>query len=154
MGKTKYRQGIYRPINKHKCHTNTCIFRSSYELAFMRWADKNPNVISWSSESVVIPYIKPSDGKLHRYFVDNTATLKDEQGKLHKYLIEIKPSSALNPPKQTPRKRRNTLIREQYFYSMNVAKWHAAKQWAAKKGYKFIILTEKELKKSVIKVNN
>jgi len=141
----KYRQGIYRPINPQKCHTPSPCYRSSYELAFMRWADKNPNVISWSSESVVIPYVKPSDGRLHRYFVDNTCTLRDPQGNIHKYLIEIKPYKNLLAPKHTPRKRKTTLLKEQYTYTTNMAKWSAAKKWAKKKGYKFIILTEKEL---------
>ena len=30
-------------------------------------------------------------------------------------------------------------------YVQNIAKWEAAKKYASKKGYKFIILTEKEL---------
>jgi len=142
----KFRQGIYYPTHKEKYHgRKPIIWRSSWELKFMRWADNNPNVISWSSESVVIPYIKPTDGKLHRYFVDNTATLKDSQGKLHKYLIEIKPSKALYPPKKTPRKRQTTYIKECYSFAINQAKFESAKAWAKKKGYKFVILTEKEL---------
>jgi hypothetical protein len=142
----KYRQGVYRPTHPEKCNSKVCIFRSSYELKFMRWVDNHPNVVSWSSEGTVIPYIKPSDGRMHRYFVDNTVTLKDSQGKLHKYLVEIKPYSALLPPKKTPRKRHNTLVKESITHAINLAKWDAAKKWASKKGYKFIILTEKELK--------
>ena len=30
-------------------------------------------------------------------------------------------------------------------YVQNTAKWKAANMWAKKKGYKFLILTEKEL---------
>ena len=111
----------------------------------MRWADNNPNVLSWSSESVVIPYLKPTDGKVHKYFVDNTITLKDTQGNIHKYLIEIKPAKYLQPPKPSKRKKPQTLMMEAKTYAVNIAKWKYAKEWAEKKGYKFIILTEKEL---------
>ena len=141
----KYKQGIYKPIHPEKCHTKTPIFRSSYELAFFRWADNHPNVISWSSESVVIPYLKPTDGKVHKYFVDNTVALKDISGKVHKYLIEIKPAKYLHPPKPSKRKKPQTLLTETRTYAVNMAKWDSAKKWAKKKGYKFIILTEKEL---------
>jgi hypothetical protein len=37
------------------------------------------------------------------------------------------------------------MLYEQKTYVVNVAKWKAAKQWADKKGYKFLIVTEKEL---------
>jgi hypothetical protein len=141
----QYKQGIYKPAHPEKCHTKQNVYRSSYELAFMRWADNNPNVISWSSESVVIPYLKPTDGRIHKYFVDNTITLKDPQGNIHKYLIEIKPAKSLQPPKKTGRKKPQTLLMESKTYAVNLAKWEAAKKWAEKKGYKFIILTEKEL---------
>jgi len=142
----KYKQGIFTPINKEKYHGSTpIIWRSSYELLFMRWADSNSNVLSWSSESVVVPYVKPTDGKIHKYFVDNTITLKDPQGNIHKYLIEIKPLKSLSPPKPSKRKKQSTLLSEQITYATNISKWESAKKWAAKKGYKFIILTEKEL---------
>ena len=37
------------------------------------------------------------------------------------------------------------MLYEQKTYVINTAKWQAAEKWANKKGYKFIIITEKEL---------
>ena len=39
----------------------------------------------------------------------------------------------------------NKLLHEQVTYDINQSKWKAAKQWADDHGYKFLILTEKEL---------
>jgi len=144
----KYRQGIYRPCHPEKYKgTWPVIFRSGLECSFMKWCDENSNVLEWSSESVVIPYVKPTDGRIHRYFVDNTVVLKDKTGNVHKYLIEIKPARETLPPVKTPRKRHNTLVAENYKYVINSAKWEAAKIWSEKNGYKFILITEKDLKK-------
>ena len=49
------------------------------------------------------------------------------------------------PPVFSRRKKRETLLHEQVTYEVNKVKWEAAKSWALKNGYKFIILTEKEL---------
>ena len=146
--KQKYKQGLYHPVNKDKYSgTYPIIWRSSYELKFMRWADNNSNVLSWGSESVVVPYISPKDGKLHRYFVDNTISIKEGNGKVKKYLIEIKPSKQTQPPKSTNRKNKKSLLYEQITYAVNKCKWEAASAWAKKNKYEFIILTEKDLNK-------
>jgi len=143
----KYKQGIYRPRHPEKYKGSwPIIYRSGYELAFMKWCDSNTNIFEWSSESIIIPYIRPTDGRLHRYFVDNTVKIKGKDGNIHKYLVEIKPSKETMPPVKTPRKRHNTLIKENYRYAINSAKWQAAKKWSEKNGYKFIIITEKDLK--------
>ena len=143
----KYKQGIYRPRHPEKFQgAGPCIFRSSYELRFMKWCDTNTNVLEWTSESIIVPYMRPTDGRIHRYFVDNTVKLKSPDGTIHNYLVEIKPYKETLPPVKTPRKRHNTLIKENYRYVINTAKWEAAKKYADKNGYKFIIITEKDLK--------
>ena len=43
------------------------------------------------------------------------------------------------------RKKQSTLLHEQATYAINQAKWKAAKLWADDHGYKFLILTEREL---------
>jgi hypothetical protein len=109
----------------------------------MRWADHNPAIVSWGSESIVIPYPNPLTGRVSRYFVDNNITIKAKDGTIKKYLIEIKPSIQTLPPKAT----RNTksLMRRQAEYIKNRSKWQAATEYAKKKNYQFVILTEKEL---------
>ena len=66
------------------------IYRSSWELGLMKWCDNNAKVLSWGSESVIIPYYNEVDKKYHRYYVDFNISFKD----IGTYLIEIKPKSA------------------------------------------------------------
>lgn len=140
----KYRQGIFTPKNKDKFVGATAIYRSGLELKFMRFCDNNTNIIKWSSENVIIPYISPLDGKVHRYYVDNFVLIK-EGDTIAKYLIEIKPASQTQAPK-TKYKKKEHLIYEQKQWVVNQAKWEAAEAFCKQKGLKFLILTEKELK--------
>jgi hypothetical protein len=140
----KFKQGIFKPVYPQKyAGTFPILWRSSYELKFMRWCDHNPAVISWGSESIIVPYQNPLTGKVSRYFVDSNITLKTKNGEFKKYLIEIKPSIQTQPPK--PGKNTKALLRRQAEYVKNRAKWQAAEQWCKKKGYEFTILTEKHL---------
>jgi hypothetical protein len=43
------------------------------------------------------------------------------------------------------RKKQSTFLHEQATYQVNQAKWKAAKKWSEDHGYKFLILTEREL---------
>ena len=82
----KFKQGIFVPNHPEKYKgTTPIIYRSSYENKFARWADNNPAVISWGSETIIIPYQNPMTGRVHRYFVDFNFTLKckDEIGRAH-----------------------------------------------------------------------
>lgn len=107
------------------------------------WADNHTGVVKWGSEIVVIPYIKPTDNKQHRYFVDILLFYKNKQGKLIKELIEIKPSSQTKAPRKKRSGKSN--LYEQVTYAVNIAKWQAATKWAKKRGINFRIMTEKEL---------
>jgi hypothetical protein len=117
--------------------------RSSWEISIARIFDNNPNIISWGSESVVIPYQNPLTGRTSRYFVDFNITMRDKEGNLKKFLIEIKPYSQTLPPVQT----RNTrsLKRRQAEYIKNQAKWKAAESYCNSKNSTFVVLTEKHL---------
>lgn len=140
----KFRQGIYNPVNRDK-YTGKGYPRylSSWELKFFKWCDRNPRVVSWASENVCLPYISPVDGRMHRYYVDNTVHIK-EGSKVVKYLIEIKPSKQTRPPGAHGNKKRSTIIHENVTWQVNQAKWTAAKCWCDKNGYIFQIVTEKE----------
>ena len=139
----RFTQGIFVPRNKEKFLGSKAIYRSSLELRFMKFCDSNENIIKWGSENVIVPYLNPLDGKMHRYFVDNFVVIK-EGNEVKKYLVEIKPSKQLLPPTTKYRKKSN-LIYEQTMYVTNQAKWAAARKFCEKKGYSFIILTEKHL---------
>ena len=138
-------QGIYKPKNPQKYIGSTPIYRSMMELKAFRHLDNNPNVLSWSSESVVVPYVSPADGKMHRYFVDLVAKLKSKDGIIKKLLIEVKPEKQTKPPTESPNKKQKTIIYERYQFAVNSAKWKAAQEWCKSKGYTFIILNEKHL---------
>ncbi len=78
------------------------VYRSLWELRFMKWCDMNPSIIEWGSETVIVPYISPIDKKVHRYFVDFYIKVKNKNGAIQKSLPEdtkyfsfIHPSSIL-----------------------------------------------------------
>jgi hypothetical protein len=64
--------GFYTPRypQKYLGDSANIQFRSSWEAAFMQFADLNPNIIQWGSEEISIPYMKPTDKKIHRYIPD------------------------------------------------------------------------------------
>jgi len=141
----KYRQGIFKPNYPQKYKgTLPIYFRSSYELKFQKWADNNPNVLSWGSETIIIPYQNPLTGRVSRYFTDFNIVIKDKIGNIQKFLIELKPSSQTQAPVQKG-KQMKTFLRQQAEYIKNRAKWDAAKQFAESRGIIFTILTEKHL---------
>lgn len=107
--------------------------------------DEWSHVVSWQAEETVIPYIKPTDMKTHRYFMDVTAEVKTANGGTQKMLIEVKPFKQTQPPKARKRPTPKYL-KEALDYSINQAKWDAARKYAAERGYLFVILTEKDLK--------
>ena len=146
MTVTRFKQGIFKPQKGEKYLGSTYPeYRSSWELKFFRWADLNENVLSWGSETIIIPYVNPLDNKVHRYFVDNFVIFRDRDGNKQKFLIEIKPSKQVAKPVASNRKKQSTTLYEQTTWITNQAKWEAAKKWADKKNCQFIILTEKEL---------
>lgn len=139
-----FKQGVYTPQNPSKYRgTKAPVYRSGYELKFMCWADNNSRVIAWGSECVVIPYVSPIDGRVHRYFVDNFVRLKTDTGE-KTFLVEIKPLAQTKAP-ILEGKQNKTKIYETARWAVNQAKWNAARAWATKKGWEFTIVTEKEL---------
>ena len=140
----RYKQGIFKPRNPEKFIGKIAIFRSSFERKFFLWADKNPNVIEWGSENIIVPYKSPIDEKYHRYYVDTYVVIK-EGNNIKRYLIEIKPFAQTQPPKPSNRKKQSTMLYENIQWVTNQAKWEAAKKFATSRNAEFIIVTEKEL---------
>lgn len=143
-GKGKFRQGLYKPTHPAKyIGKELPAYRSSFELKFFRWCDNNPNVLEWASEAVIIPYTSPVDHRVHRYYTDGVIALRETAG-IVKYIVEIKPLKQTQPP-VNGKKRMSTMIYEAKQYAVNTAKWLAAEKWCIEHGYKFQILTEREL---------
>jgi len=119
-------------------------YRSSWEARVMTWLDKEPNVISWASEELAIPYISPVDGKRHRYFPDFIVKVKNKDGKVSTMMIEVKPQKQSVEPTKRSRVTKQ-YITEVMTYGINQAKWKAAQEYCLDKGWQFKVLTEKEL---------
>lgn len=125
---------------KYSGDYNNIIMRSSWETRFANWCDKNSSIVKWSSEETIIPYLCPTDGKMHRYFVDFKVTFKDGRT----YLIEIKPAKQTIQPVFPGRKTKRFLM-ESYAFIKNQAKWKAANEYAKDRDWGFKIITEHEL---------
>lgn len=143
-------KGKFKPKNpsKYRGDPTNIVYRSGWELSVMSWCDTQEDVIAWGSETVVVPYLSPIDGKIHRYFIDFDIQLANGS----RYLIEVKPEKQTKPPKKKSKTTRK-YIKEVFTYGVNIAKWKAAKNWAEIHGYdSFQVWTERTLKSLGIKI--
>ena len=129
---------------KYKGDPTNIIYRSLWEMRFMRYLDQHPSVMFWASEEVIIPYISPVDKKVHCYFPDFWVRMKAQDGTINNVLIEIKPHQQTKIPVK-PQKLTRKFINEARTYSVNQAKWKAAEEFCRDRNWQFKVLTEKEL---------
>ena len=144
----KYHQGKFIPHNPQKYigDSTNIIYRSKWELLFLRWADSTSSVLKYSSEECVIPYISPIDGKQHRYYIDFYIQVLQSNGTIKTFLVEVKPYAQTQPPKLG----KNSILSESYqnsvrTYMINQAKWEAARKVCKARNWEFMIITEKQL---------
>lgn len=141
-------KGKFRPINpsKYKGDPTNIVYRSRWELMVMSNFDLDKNVLEWSSEEIIIPYLCPTDNRRHRYFPDFWAKKINEDGVVEQYLIEVKPLKETMPPKiQSGKKPSKRYLTEVMTWGKNSAKWKAAEAYCMQRGWKFIKITEREL---------
>ncbi len=143
-GKNTYK-GRFTPQNPKKYNGNSenIVYRSSWELRCMKWFDDHPDIIWWSSEELAIPYVSPVDGRRHRYFPDFIIKVQRKDGTVMTHVIEVKPFAQTQRPVQKKKTRR--FLQEAATYAINQMKWKAADEFCHTHGWKFQILTEKEL---------
>lgn len=115
------------------------IYRSSWELQFMRFCDTNNSVQKWASEAVNIPYRDPLTGKQTIYVPDFFIQYVDKYQQMHVELIEIKPAS------QSILERVGKNKYNQAQFIKNQAKWTAANIWCKQQGIKFRIVNENDM---------
>ena len=98
--------GKFRPINIEKYRGNqlNIIYRSLWERKFMKYCDKNPNILEWGSEEIIIPYRSPFDNRIHMYFPDFYIKVRENTGQIKKYIIEVKPKKQCIEPQVKKRK--------------------------------------------------
>lgn len=137
---SRFKQGFYTVRNPEKYigDVNKVVYRSSWELHFNKFLDGNPYIVRWGSECIVVPYIKPTDGKVHRYFPDYYIERVNADGEMFRELIEIKPEA------QTKLRKRSSIY-EQLTFAVNESKWRAAQAMCIKQGITFRVLTERQL---------
>ena len=138
--------GRFTPSNPQKYigDYKNIIYRSSWECRVMNWLDKNPDIISWASEELTIPYISPKDGRWHRYFPDFLVKVRTKDGRLKTMLLEVKPKHQTQEP--TPQQRvTKKYINEVVNWGINQAKWKAAEEFCADRAWEFKVITEEHL---------
>ena len=146
MRRKRYK-GKYKVKNPQKYigDSTNVIYRSLMELNFMKWCERSEKVLKWNSEEVVIPYISPMDKKRHRYFPD--FLIQTNKGWT---LIEVKPLVQTKPPKKiliekVTLKKKRRYVKAVKTWLINEAKWEAAKKVCEVNGWKFELMTEKQL---------
>lgn len=140
--------GKYKIKNKkkYKGNPNNIVYRSSWERRFMIFCDEHSSILEWSSEEFSVPYRSPVDGKVHRYFPDFIVKKINRQGKIETLMIEIKPHSQVKKPKSGKFGiKQKKMLKENIRWQINNAKWTSAQKFCEKYGWKFKIVTEKEL---------
>jgi len=138
-------KGRFTPKNpkKYAGDSSNIVYRSLWELKVMKYLDENSNVIYWASEELVIPYVSPVDNKVHRYFPDFIVKVLNKEGKETTMVLEVKPEKQTRPPSQ--KRKTKQFIQESITYIINEAKWKAAELFCLEHGWKFKIITEKDL---------
>ena len=142
--KGKYR--IKKP-EKYMGDPKNITYRSLWERQAFRWCEDRDDIVAWSSEETVVPYVCPTDKRAHRYFID--LKIKFKNGRT--VLVEIKPKSQTIPPKK-PSRQTKKYINEVMTYVKNEAKWKAASKYAQDRGYHFEIWTQDTMKQLGIKL--
>jgi hypothetical protein len=132
-------------VSKYVGDPSNIFARSSWERKVMVFFDTNPDILKWSSEEIVIPYMDGASGKVRRYFPDFAIVVKTKTGSVERILVEVKPFAQTQPPKK-PSKMTKRYITETTTYITNQSKWKAANEWIKTHNFdKFMILTENEI---------
>lgn len=144
--RSRYQQGYFKPKHpeKYKGDVTKIRFLSSWERRLFEFCDGNPHVIEWSSEEIIIPYVKPTDGQIHRYFPDVWVKYKDRSGRIVEEILEIKPEKETKPPTR----RTKHFLYEQVTWAINEAKWRSALEWCKQRNIGFRLVTENSLFKN------
>lgn len=136
----------YKPKFPQKYETDptNIICRSNWERCVCKFLDMNPQVVSWSSESVVVPYFDKTTQQWRRYFPD--FKIKTITGDI--LLVEVKPKKETVEPVKPARKSARYL-KAILTWGKNCSKWAAAEEYASDRSWKFQIWDETILTKKL-----
>jgi hypothetical protein len=166
--KNYYQVADFRPflknLNKYITKGNKpLVARSGLEIRTFQKLDNLSSVISWSSETVYVPYQKPLfenkssqiiKTEQHKYIIDCWLLWKKSETEVIEMLVEIKPKSMCYPPKQP--KINNVKSWEKYHdanrtYLINKYKWIATNEFCKRitkeknRPIHFVVFTEDEI---------
>ena len=129
-------KGKYQPTNpkKYKGNPSQVIYRSLWERKFMVYCDNNDNILEWGSETVIIPYVSPWDGKVHRYFPDFIIKAKQSNGSIRSFVIEVKPKYQCKSPPENPKRKTKKWFNDVKNWPINQAKWKFANDFCLDNG--------------------
>lgn len=132
--------GFFTPrnINKLVPKKFPLKYKSSWELYFMNFLDKNNNVINWGYEVVKIPYLHPFKKKTSIYIPDFLVRYIDKFNNEIIELVEIKPTNEMIIESAKNKKQIASCILNRY-------KWDEALKWCERRGIKFRVLSEKDM---------
>lgn len=138
-----YKQGWFVPKNPQKYvgKVDKIRYMSSWEHQVHQFFDSNPNVLRWASEEIAIPYLKPTDGKIHKYYPDYWVEYKKPNGETVQEIIEVKPAKQTKMPRANSKR----IIAESIVLAVNVAKWKACQIWCKQHGMTFRLITENSI---------
>lgn len=156
----KYHQGLFTPTNKDKViklnSQGGLYYRSGLEQKMMIYLDNNSKIVNWGAEHLKIPYTKTewvSENQEyktteHTYYPDFYYELRREDGTTSKVVAEVKPYSETIDPVLKPNPSAKQLKNFEYslkMYNKNLSKWSYMIEYCKRKGFEFIIITEKVL---------
>jgi hypothetical protein len=156
----KYHQGLYIPKNKDKViklnSQGGLFYRSGLEQKMMVYLDNNEKIKFWGAENMKIPYTKTewvSESQEyktteHTYYPDFYYELKRDDESVAKVVAEVKPYSETIEPVLKNNPTSKQLKNFEYslkMYNKNLSKWTHMIEYCDRKGFEFIIITEKLL---------
>lgn len=155
----KYKQGLFVPHNKDKViklnNKGGIYFRSGLEEKMMIYLDKNTAITKWSAEWIQIPYVKKTWNTTLQSFVETSHTYYPDfyyeieiNGVTKRVVAEVKPDSETRPPVIKENMNAKQLKNLEYalkMFNTNMTKWKYMIEFCDRKGFEFIILTEKHI---------
>jgi hypothetical protein len=157
VGQTKqgWYQGWFEVQNPQKYKgKKKPFYRSGLERKLMKTLDTSDWCLEWLSEQPQVKYVNPLTktpqnpaGNVWNYHPDFVVVVDNGDGTTSTKMIEVKPQKQTKPPKPSGRGRSRRLVEsETRTWVLNQAKWDAAKDYCKKRGWEFIIMTEKDIK--------
>ena len=137
-------KGRYFPTNpkKYRGNPSQIIYRSLWERKVMVYCDKNDAILEWGSEEIIVPYLSPWDGRIHRYFPDFYMKVRQADGSTKKFIVEVKPKAQTKEPIRNPKRKTRKWFGEVKNWGINQAKWKSAEEYCKDQGMEFKIFTE------------